>query len=428
MIVKRACLKMVRIHRFSAVRPDARAAPRIAAVPYDVVTAEEAAACIRQNPFSFLRVSRADAELPLLSPRDERVYRKARETFQEFLDRGCLKRDPSPGMYLYRVSGKNGTFLGLAACVPVSDYEEDNIRRHELTRYDKEEDRTRHIDVVNAHSGPVVLLFRDPGGIHRELESLASRLEVPDAAVVLEDGSVHQIFCITGEGDLGRIEDLFAGVDRLYIADGHHRAKSAVNVAQKREAEGRLTPESTRFLSVLFSHDRVRIHGYSRMVTDLSGMTPGEFMNRLKTVFSVELYGAVDPQAFQITPRAPSPDDHVLHMYLGGIWYECTRKRVPGTDPIGALDVSVLQKEVLTGILGITDPRGDSRLQYLGGARPLADLEAMVDREGYAVAFSMQPVKIETVLRIADAGGIMPPKSTWFEPKLLSGMVVHTLD
>lgn len=419
---------MVRIHRFSAVRPDARAAPGIAAVPYDVVTAEEAAACIRQNPFSFLRVSRSDAELPDLSPRDDRVYLKARETFHEFLDRGCLRRDSSPGLYLYRVSGKNGTFLGLAACVPVSDYEEENIRRHELTRYDKEEDRTRHIDVVNAHSGPVVLLFRDPGGIHRELESLASRLDVPDATVSREDGSVHQIFCITGEEDLARIEALFAGVDRLYIADGHHRAKSAVNVARKRKAEGRLTPESTRFLSVLFSHDRVRIHGYSRMVTDLSGMTPDEFMDRLTTVFSVEVYGAVDPQAFQIAPKAPSRSGHILHMYLGGVWYECSRKSVPGTDPIETLDVSVLQNEVLTGILGISDPRGDSRLQYLGGARPLADLEEMVDREGYAVAFSMQPVQIETVLGIADAGGIMPPKSTWFEPKLLSGLVVHTLD
>jgi len=402
-------------------------APCIAAVPYDVVTAGEAAARIRANPCSFLRVSRADAELPGIPSSDDRVYRHARENFQEFCARGYLSRDRRPGMYLYRVQGKDDTFLGLAVCVPVQDYEQGTIRRHELTRYDKEEDRTRHIDAVNAHSGPVVLLYRDTDGIHCYLEELAGRLGAPAEEVRWEDGTVHQVFCITDEGELTQLETLFSPVNRLYIADGHHRARSAVNVALRRKMEGRLTPGSTRFLSVLFAHDRVRIHGYSRLVTDLAGLSPGEFMEKLGRVFSVRPYGEVDPAAFHIPPRDASAG-HVLHMYLGREWYECSCPDNSDKGLVESLDVSVLQREVLTGILGITDPRGDTRLQYLGGARPLADLQAMVDGSGYAVAFAMQPVKVESVLAIADAGEIMPPKSTWFEPKLLSGLVVHTLD
>ena len=420
---------MVDIFPFPAVRPPAGAAPMVAAVPYDVVTTDEAAACIRKNQSSFLRVSRPDAELPGVSPHDPMMYARAREVFAEFCAQGLLAKDNAPAMYLYRVCGNGNDFLGLGCTVSVRDYEENTIRRHELTRYDKEEDRTRHIDAVNSHSGPVVLLFEDRNDTHGFLDALWNRLGKEDAVVSWDDGTVHRVKCITGEGDLSTLERTFRAIPRLYIADGHHRAKSAVNVCLKRKVEGRLTPEATRFLGVIFAHDRVKIHGYSRIVTDLSGLSAPEFMNLLKGVFSVTPYGEVDTRAFHIPPRHSSQGEcHVMHMYLGGAWYECSRPRDGSMGRIEALDVSVLQREVLTGILGITDPRGDPRLHYLGGARPIGDLENMVKNDGYAVAFSMQPVKVGTVIEIADAGGIMPPKSTWFEPKLLSGLVVHTLD
>ena len=420
---------MVEIFRFPAVRPKARTAPLVASVPYDVVTTDEAAECIRKNPMSFLRISRSDAEFIKLPPGDPRIYARANETFHEFLEKGLLARDRTPSMYLYRVTGNGHDFLGLGCTVQVKDYEENTIRRHELTRYDKEEDRTRHIEALNAQSGAVVLLFEDRDGIHEYLQSLWTLKGAPDSEVHWSDGTLHQVMCITREEDLAALERVFRPVPRLYIADGHHRAKSAVNVAMTRKVEGRLTDESMRFMGVLFAHNHVKIHGYSRLVTDLNGLTPAGFIQRLENVFSVNVYGEVDRSAFHIPPMSPmSESEHIVHMFLDGAWYECARLHTSGMDRIEALDVSVLQREVLSKILGITDPRGDPRLQYLGGARPIADLEAMVKRGGYAVAFAMQPVKVESVLEIADAGGIMPPKSTWFEPKILSGLMVHTLE
>jgi len=420
---------MVEIYRFAAVRPNPALAPRVAAVPYDVVTREEAAASIRDNPFCFLRVSRPDAELPDIPPYDDRVYARARETFGRFLRDGILSRDDSPGMYLYRVTGNGNDFLGLCCTVSTRDYEENTIRRHELTRVEKEEDRTRHIDAVGAHTGPVVLLYVDRPGISATLEELWRKAGTADVSVSAADGTLHRIVRVTGERDLSALEEAFLPVPRLYIADGHHRAKSAVNVAAKRKVDGRLTGEATRFMGVLFPHNGVKIHGYSRLVSDLAGMGEEEFLGRLGERFTVEPCGDVDPRAFHVPPRAASPDRfHVFHVFLGGKWYECAREKGNAADMIGSLDVSVLQREVLEPLLGISDPRRDPRLQYLGGARPLADLMARVTGGDYAAAFAMQPVRVETVLAIADGGLIMPPKSTWFEPKLLSGLVVHTLD
>ncbi len=420
---------MVEIYRFAAVRPAPLLAPRVAAVPYDVVTREEAAAAIQGNPFCFLRVSRPDAELAGVPPLDGKVYARARENFDRFLRDGVLSRDGSPGMYLYRVTGNGNDFLGLCCTVATRDYEENTIRRHELTRVEKEEDRTRHIDAVGAHTGPVVLLYVDRAGISATLDALWRRAGGVDAEVAAADGTVHRVVRVTDERDLSALEEAFGPVPRLYIADGHHRAKSAVNVAEKRRVEGRLAPEAARFLGVLFPHDGVKIHGYSRLVTDLAGMGAGEFLRRLGERFSVEPCGAIDARAFHIPPRTAGPEgSHVFHAFLEGSWYECSRPRDDGADMIESLDVSLLQREVLGPLLGISDPRRDPRLQYLGGARPLSDLMAMVTSGKYAAAFAMQPVRVETVLAIADAGGIMPPKSTWFEPKLLSGLVVHTFD
>lgn len=414
---------MVRIYPFAAVRPVRDAAPQVAAVPYDVVTADEARRIIRDNPMSFLRVSRSDAELPECSPTDPGVYSSARDRFTALVSSGVLARDPAPGMYVYRVITSNDTYTGLCCCLHVDEYESGIIRRHEQTRYDKEEDRTRHIDTVNAHTGPVVLIYRDRAGLARYITTLASGS--PDAEVRWNDGSVHQIYRISDSAVFDLLEEHFSQVGRIYIADGHHRAKSAVNVAGMRRDSGVDIGEAERFMGVLFSDSGVRIHGYSRLVHDLGGRTPGQFMKEIAQYCLVTPYGKVNNGSFQIPPQSDHP--HVFHMYLKGLWYECILREKAGSDLIGSLDVSLLQHQVLERILGIRDPRGDARLQYLGGARPVADLEAMVDRGDYAVAFSMQPVQVSTVLSIADANGIMPPKSTWFEPKLLSGLVIHTL-
>jgi uncharacterized protein (DUF1015 family) len=417
---------MVRIFRFAAVRPVRESARQVAAVPYDVVTAHEAAAVIRRNPMSFLRISRADAELPELPSHDDRVYARARERFEEQLGAGVFTADEDPGMYIYRVISPAGTFTGLCCCVATDDYEAGVIRRHEQTRYDKEEDRTRHIGAVNAHTGPVVLIYRDSSSAARLVQGLADTRRA-DAEVHWQDGSLHQIFRISDPGTLARIESVFSGVDRLYIADGHHRARAAVNVARQRRSGRENIGEADRFMGVLFADSGVRIHGYSRMVRDLGGRTAREFMDEISCSFSVIPYGPVDRSAYQISPLGGLPGDHIVHMYLDHTWYECRAPANPTTGLIESLDVSLLQREVFERILGITDPRGDARLHYLGGARPIADLELVVDQGEYAVAFSMQPVRVETVLSIADAGGIMPPKSTWFEPKLLSGLVIHPL-
>jgi uncharacterized protein (DUF1015 family) len=417
---------MVRIFRFSAVRPDQDAASRVAAVPYDVVTRTEAETIVRDNPMSFLRISRPDADHPLLPLHGPEEYARARYRFDALLAAGVLRTDDSPGMYIYRVRSPAGTFTGLCCCLLVDDYESGVIRRHEQTRYDKEEDRTRHIDAVNAHTGPVVLIYRDAEAISKTVESLADTLP-PASEVLWKDGSCHQLFRVTDPDVLSLLEGLFSSVPRLYIADGHHRAKSAVNVAKMRRAAGGGTAEAGRFMGVLFAHDGVRIHGYSRLVRDLGGCTEMQFKDALAESFSVFPYSNVDRASFQITPRNSSAPGHVMHMYLDQSWYECWASCNPSSDLIESLDVSILQKEVLDRILDIRDPRTDMRLQYLGGARPVADLEAMVDRGEYAVAFSLQPIPVETVLSIADANGIMPPKSTWFEPKLLSGLVIHRL-
>ena len=421
---------MVKIYRFCAVRPAPGEAIAIAAVPYDVVTADEARAIIQKNPDSFLRVSRSDAELPGIPPHDDRVYQRARDNFYALVDSHRLDRDALPGMYVYRVQQDGDTFTGLCCCLDVEDYRKNRIRRHEQTRYDKEDDRTRHIGTVKAHNGPVVLLYRNTGGIFSFIESLVAEKSAPDAEVRTPEGSVHQIYAITDGRSLDRLERAFAGVQNLYIADGHHRAKAAVNVADRRLSAGLPADgEVSRFMGVAFAHDRVRIHGYSRLVTDIGTFTPETFMHRLKEQFDVQPYGEVDGSGYNISSKTADPEKyHILHMYLGERWYECTRPLDPGAAPLDALDVAALQEHVLLGMLGITDPRGDSRLQYLGGARPISDLEKLVDEGRYQLAFAMQPVRVGTVLAIADENGVMPPKSTWFEPKLLSGLLIHTFD
>ncbi len=419
---------MVKIFSFPAIRPASKDAGEIASVPYDVVSRKEAMECIEKHPDSFMKVIRSDAVLPDAPAESKEVYIEAKKNLESMIARGLLIRDDKPGIYLYRVKQGGSIYTGFVANVSVDDYLNDRIKKHELTRYDKEIDRTTHIDVTNTHTGLVVLLYRDPGDVFHYIESLIPEGE-PDSIVKMDNGVVHEVFRICGEEELKKITGMFEKIDALYIADGHHRAKSSVNVALKRRKNGTATEEARRFMAVIFAENRVKIHGYSRLVTDLGNYSPDSFIKALEEIFSIRRYGPIDDTVFRIPPlKEQESPYHIFHMYIKGEWHELSCPVENPEDTIGSLDVSVLQKRVMEDLLGISDPRGDPRLQYLGGARPLSDLEDRVKSGEFAVAFSMQPVQVETVLRIADEGNIMPPKSTWFEPKLLSGLTLHSLE
>jgi uncharacterized protein (DUF1015 family) len=419
---------MVQIHPFAALRPDPALAPEVASVPYDVISAEEARGCILRNPRSFLRVSRADAELPGTPPHDNAVYRRARENLRAMEKEGVLVRDGEPSLYLYQVGNADRWVTGLVCTIGVDDYLDGTIRSHELTRRDKEEDRTRHIEAVNAQTGLVFLFYRDDTGIGTGIRGLVPRGDRPEALVRAANGSLHRVFRIRDAAGIARASRLVLPLTRLYIADGHHRAAAAGNVAMARRRAGRGGGEADRIMAVLFPHDQVAIHGYSRLVTDLSGLTPASFLELLSGRFQVRRCASSGDGE----PRVPCSDPaglHLFRMYLGGGWYEVSRARAPpGPGGVPVPDVQVLQDELLGPLLGILDPRGDSRLHFLGGPGQVPDLEGRVDGGEFAVAFSLQPVGIGEVMAIADAEGILPPKSTWFEPKLKSGLLVHPLD
>jgi Uncharacterized conserved protein len=356
-------------------------------------------------------------ELPALAPHDPRIYERARENFQSLIQNHQLEQDDSPSLYVYRVLSAGHTFTGLIACVEVEEYLSGVIRRHELTQYEKEEDRTRHIDTINAQTGLVFLVYRDQASRSSFVESQIPNGMLPECEVINRTGARHQVFRIKDPSLITRIQECFHDVEPLYIADGHHRAAAAVNVALKRQGAGTATPEALRFMAVLFAHHQVVIHGYSRLITDLGDMDSSAFLHRIAGEFDVQTCSG-DPFSASVP---------AIYMYLSRHWYRLT-PRHRDADPIAALDVSILQERILRPILGISDPRKDSRLHYHGGGHSFHDLEQMVDSGQFAVAFAMCPVSIHTVMTIADEKGIMPPKSTWFEPKLLSGLLVHTLD
>ncbi|MCQ1537507.1 DUF1015 domain-containing protein [Methanocalculus taiwanensis] len=417
---------MVSIYPFRALHPSKEESAYVPSVPYDVVDRDEAAACISENRKSFLRVIRSDAELPDLDPYDDAIYARARAVFDQMRAEGLFVQDAGESYSVYRVEYEGRVFTGLVACIGVSEYQTKVVKRHELTRYDKEEDRTRHIDAVGAHTGQVFLLYKDMQGIHDHLASLATGEMV--AEMKTKSGAVHRIYPITDPDAIRKITGLFAEVPALYIADGHHRAKSAVNVYERRSERGDANLEASRFMGVLFAHDSVLIHGYSRLVRDLNGMAQDEFLSALGEIFTIRELNDVNTKASSITPDVPGKGQHLFHLYIGGRFYELTRTIDPAADAISRLDVSLLQERVFSPLLGITDPRGDERLAFMGGALPITDLIAGVDRGDYAFAILMQPTDVDEICDIADNDGIMPPKSTWFEPKLLSGLVVHSID
>lgn len=406
----------MRIHAYKALRPTPELAGRVASPPYDTLDTEEAAAMAKGNPMSFLHINHSEIDLPPgTGLYDDAVYAKAAENLKHFIDEGWLVREDRPLMYLYSQTMGNHTQTGLVCCCHIDDYINDVIKKHEFTRKDKEDDRTKHTATINANIGPVFIAYRD----NKEIEAfLAKELSgVPMYDFVDELDVRHRVWPLE---DTATATQLFCNVPVTYIADGHHRSASAVRVgSERRAANPNHTGEEEYnwFLSVLFPASELCILPYNRAVKDLNGMTPESFLEEVKTLFTVT--EDADP--------SPAEPRHIS-MYLGHKWYGLTWPAQEGASPADQLDVSTLQNRVLQPLLGIDDPRTNNRIKFIGGIRGPQELVRLVDEQGFAVAFSMYPTTIDQLMAIADAGEIMPPKSTWFEPKLRTGLLSHELD
>ncbi len=397
---------MSAIYPFRALRPVPTAAAQVASVPYDVVNTDEARALAAGNALSFLHVSRPEIDLPHgTDPHGDAVYAKAAENFAALKRAAPLVVEDAPAIYVYRLTMGQHTQTGVAACFSIDEYDRDLIRKHEKTRPEKEDDRTRHMLAIGAQTGPVFLTYKASPAIDDAVALAVSGSPLFD--VTAADGVRHEVWRVEA-GDAQAIADGFAAVPVLYIADGHHRAASA---ARSREAlRKRGEGEWDRVLAVAFPDDQMQVLPYHRVVRDLDGLDQQAFLDALRKRGQIREGGAARPaRRGQVAMR------------LGGAWYTL---EFPPSD---ALDVNVLECEVLAPILGITDVRTDKRIEFVGGIRGTAELERLVDQAGFAVAFSMYPVSVEDLMRIADAGGIMPPKSTWFEPKLRDGLLSHVI-
>ncbi len=399
---------MATLRPFRALRPTPPAAAAIAAVPYDVVSTEEARALADGNPLSFLRVSRAEIELPAgTDPYSAAVYDRAVANFAKLRATSLVVED-EPSLYFYRLRMGEHEQTGLAGCWSLDEYDRNLIKKHEKTRRDKEDDRTRHMIALGAQTGPVFLTYRADAAV----DAVARRVTAgePLIDIAAPDGVRHSVWKISG-GDRDSLVAAFGRVPALYIADGHHRAASAARARDQFNGAG----DSSSFLAVAFPHDQVQILPYNRAVKDLGRLTPDEFEKAVRERFDVSSGSATPVARGQIS------------MYFRGAWKTISPKAAAGPDAIGSLDVSVLQDQMLQPILGIADITTDKRIDFVGGARGTTALEALVDSGRAAVAFSMYPVSVSDLLAVSDAGAIMPPKSTWFEPKLRDGLLIHLL-
>jgi uncharacterized protein (DUF1015 family) len=395
----------------------------VASDAYDVMSREEARLIAGANPLSFLKIERSEINLPdAIDPPDPRVYQSACDALQAMVREGVMIQDETPCFYLYRQQADSHVQTGIVACFESEDYRSGRIKRHELTRSDKETDRTRHIDRLNAQTGPVFLAYRDNGSVDSIIDGITSRQQ-PEYAFRADDRTFHSAWIVRDARTMDRIADAFEKIDSLYIADGHHRAAAANRVAEiRRQANPAHTgaEEYNRIMAVLFSHRQLRILPYNRVVRDLAGMGKEAFLDRLSDRFLLE----------PLERNAPAPERGVFGMYLGGQWFRLspTGEGCGNNDIVSSLDVSVLQDRLIAPILGVTDMRGDERIDFVGGIRGTGELERLVDADLYAVAFSLYPTDMDSLMAVSDKGQIMPPKSTWFEPKLKSGLFVHLLD
>lgn len=414
---------MATIRPFMAIRPAAAYAKDVAALPYDVMNSEEAREMAADKPHSFLHIDKAEIDLPPdTDPYSSAVYAKARENLERMISNGIFQQDLLPDLYIYRLTMDGRSQTGLVACTSVDEYLDGTIKKHELTRADKEADRIRHVDTLNANTGPIFLAYPENVNIKAVIDGWAASA-APVYDFVSEDGIGHTVWVIDSDTEIGLLVQYFREVTNLYIADGHHRNASAVKVALKRREENPAytgEEEFNYYLSVLFPAEELAIFDYNRVVKDLNGNTPEEFLAKISTAFHVEPFTGEGPYR----PEAA----HKFGLYLAGKWYRLTAKaEILSDDPVLGLDVSLLQKELLEPILGIGDPRTDKRIDFVGGIRGLGELERRVDSGEMALAVSMFPTSMAELMRVADEGRTMPPKSTWFEPKLRSGLFIHDL-
>lgn len=401
---------MSQLFPFRALRPSADSAARVASVPYDVVNADEARALSQKEPLSFLRVTRSEVDLPVdMNPYDDRVYAKAVENFHALKSAAPMVTDAEPSLYFYRLKMGAHVQVGLAGCFSVDEYDRGLIKKHEKTRPDKEDDRTRHIVDLRAQTGVVFLAYRQSDAVN----AIATRVlgGEPVYRFVAADQISHELWRVTG-AEADALVAAFAELPALYIADGHHRAASASRAHAALSGAG----ESKTFIAVAFPDTHMQILPYNRVVKDLAGQTPDAFMAALKARVTV-------------TPGSPVPSRAGdVSMFFGGAWHTLVLPtQQTGTPRDESLDVAVLQAAILEPVLKVGDPRSDKRIDFVGGARGTAELEKLVTSGKAAVAFSLVPTTIDDLIAIADAGGIMPPKSTWFEPKLRDGLLVHVI-
>lgn len=408
---------MATVKPFRGYRPAERA-EQIACPPYDVINSAEAREMAKGNPLSFLHVEKPEIDLPeSMDLYDDKVYAKGRENLDKFIERGILKQDGKPCFYVYAQTMDGRTQYGLVAAVSAQEYDKGVIRKHELTRKDKEADRTRHVDTLGATTGPVFLTYPDQKEMDERVRALTEK--TPEYKFTTQDGISHAFWVMDDDKDINAVQKIFAALPVLYIADGHHRSASAANVARARKAANahHTGQESYNFfLAVIFPASQLYVMDYNRLVKDLNGLTEAEFLDKIAQNFDVQPTGRAKPEA-----------RHEFGLYLGGKWYTLRAKTgsFDEKDPVAALDVSILQNNLLGPVLGIGDPRTDKRINFVGGIRGLKELENRVNSGAYKAAFAMYPTSIEELMKVADAHLIMPPKSTWFEPKLRSGLVTY---
>ncbi|MEG1257278.1 DUF1015 family protein [Clostridium sp.] len=413
---------MAVVRPFKGIRPTIELVEKVAALPYDVMNTEEARDMVKGNPYSFLHVDKAQIDLPVdTNQYDELVYNTARKTLDNMRANGTYIQENAPSMYIYRQIMDGRVQTGIVGCTSIDDYMNNIIKKHEHTRAEKEQDRINHVDHCNANTGPIFLTYKNVGEIDEIVAAWTTKN--PEYNFVSEDGISHIVWVIDDCNTTKRLEELFKGVEYLYIADGHHRAASAVKVGNmRREANPSYTGEEefNFFLSVVFPADDLYVMDYNRVVKDLNGHSSEDFLNKVAEKFTVEEFKGEG----QYRPEGKGN----FGMYLDNKWYKLTA--IDGTydpkDPVKSLDVSILQENLLRPLLAIEDPRTSDRIDFVGGIRGLGELEKRV-AEGMKIAFSMNPTSIVELMNIADAGEVMPPKSTWFEPKLRSGIFVHEL-
>jgi uncharacterized protein (DUF1015 family) len=407
---------------FAGLRPAPGRAADVIAPPYDVLSTDEARARAAGKPWSFLHISKPEIDLPPdTDPYSTAVYAKARENLDHMLHAGVLVRDPAPCYYIYRLTMGSHTQTGLVAAASLADYDSNRIRKHEHTQPDKENDRVRQIEALNAQTGPVLVASPDAPDVDKLLAACSTGN--PDADATADDGIRPTLWSVRDKDMQAQLTLAFDAMPALYIADGHHRSAAASRVAGARRAAGSSTKDnvnSSRFLTVIFAQHQMQILDYNRVVTDLNGMDAATFLAQVRRNFAV----TATPQP--VKPGASAE----FGLYLSGQWYRLAIRRelIPAADPVASLDVSLLTDHLLAPILGIRDLRRDKRIQFVGGIRGLQELERRVNSGEMAAAFALRATRMQDVMAVADTGAVMPPKSTWFEPKLADGLVSHVLD